>query len=412
MSEKPTYEELEQRVRELVKSESEHQQTEEALRASEERFRNLIEGSMQGILIHKDFKPLFLNKAYADIHGYTVDEILGMEIFPTLFAPNERTRIAEYNQARMQNKETPVKYEFQGQQKDGSSIWLNNVVRVIEWEGQPAIQSTIIDISARKLAEEKLRESEEYYRILLDAADHAGIGFILDQDIEGKEAICVFANETASNITGYSIEELSKLSWKELHHPKYQDMAVQRHRRRMTGEVMQGIFEISIITKDGREVPVEISSTQTEYQGDIALISFFKEITERKQAEEALRESEESLRTTINSIGDAVLATDTYGNIVRMNPVAEKLTGWGADDAKDKPVTEVFNIINAKTGEKVEHPVKRVLEEGEIIGLANHTMLIARDSTEYQIADSAAPIRDGEGNLTGVVLVFRDVTQE
>jgi len=94
-----------------------------------------------------------------------------------------------------------------------------------------------------------------------------------------------------------------------------------------------------------------------------------------------------------------------------MNPVAANLTGWAVEEAKGKPLTEVFHIVNAQTKKHVANPVKKVLEKGEIVGLANHTMLIAKDATEYQIADSAAPIRDSEGNVSGVVLVFRDVTE-
>ncbi len=125
-----------------------------------------------------------------------------------------------------------------------------------------------------------------------------------------------------------------------------------------------------------------------------------------------LRSKEENLRTTLDSIGDAVITTDLNGNVQRMNPVAQKLTGWNLGSAAGNPLTEVFRIINNQTRKMVENPVAQVLESDEIVGLANHTVLIAKDGTEYQIADSAAPIRDGEGNITGVVLVFRDVTEE
>ncbi len=136
-----------------------------------------------------------------------------------------------------------------------------------------------------------------------------------------------------------------------------------------------------------------------------------QEIDERIQTELALRRSEENLRTTLNSIGDAVMATDIKGAISRMNPVAEKLSGWTLKEAQGKPLAEVFHIINANTRQPAVNPVTQVLKSGKSVGLANHTMLIAKDGTEYQIADSAAPIRDSDGNITGVVLVFRDVSE-
>ena len=120
----------------------------------------------------------------------------------------------------------------------------------------------------------------------------------------------------------------------------------------------------------------------------------------------------QQLNITLNSIGDAVIATDTGGAVSNMNPVAEKLTGWVLNDAGGRPLTEVFNIINSETRESVDNPVEKVLENGQIIGLANHTILIAKDKREFQIADSAAPIIDSNGVITGVVLVFRDVTEE
>jgi hypothetical protein len=135
------------------------------------------------------------------------------------------------------------------------------------------------------------------------------------------------------------------------------------------------------------------------------------EITERKQAEIALAASEENLTITLNSIGDGVISTDINGLIVRMNPIAEMLCGWASDEAAGKPLTEVFKIINDITRETVADPVKKVLENGEIVGLANHTVLISRNGTEYQIADSAAPIKNKEGEISGVVLVFSDVTK-
>lgn len=132
---------------------------------------------------------------------------------------------------------------------------------------------------------------------------------------------------------------------------------------------------------------------------------------ERTDAEQALRESEGNLAITLNSIGDGVVVTDLEGRIVRLNPVAEKLTGWTSAEAMGRSAEEVFHIVNVETRQRVENPGKRVLEKGRIVGLANHTVLISRDGTEWHIADSASPIYNSEGEVTGAVLVFRDVTR-
>jgi PAS domain S-box-containing protein len=130
------------------------------------------------------------------------------------------------------------------------------------------------------------------------------------------------------------------------------------------------------------------------------------------QAKAQQVEAQEEIRTTLYSIGDGVITTDASGNITRVNPVAEQLTGWHEAEAIGKPLHEVFQIVNETSRKDVENPVVHVLREGVIVGLANHTVLIAKDGTERPIADSGAPIRNKHGQISGVVLVFRDQTQE
>ena len=131
----------------------------------------------------------------------------------------------------------------------------------------------------------------------------------------------------------------------------------------------------------------------------------------KHKMERRLKEREEWLSTTLASIGDAVIATDMKGHIIFINPVAEILTGWKQEDAIGTHLKEIFKIVNEKTHKPVEDSVKKVLREGIIVGLANHTVLIAKDKTERPIDDSGAPIRDDKGNIKGVVLVFRDVSE-
>ena len=129
-------------------------------------------------------------------------------------------------------------------------------------------------------------------------------------------------------------------------------------------------------------------------------------------SEQAACESSENLRTTLNSIGDAVITTDVESVISGMNPVAEELTGWTFKEAKGKRLADVFTIVDAQTREPAADPVQKVLGSGTTVGLANDTLLLARDGVERQIADSGAPILDKDGVVTGVALVFREVTEE
>jgi PAS domain S-box-containing protein len=130
----------------------------------------------------------------------------------------------------------------------------------------------------------------------------------------------------------------------------------------------------------------------------------------KKKSQSTLSES--TLRATLYSIGDAVIATDKRSKVTLMNPVAEKLTGWKEGEARGKALSTVFRIVNEETRKKVESPVERVLREGIVVGLANHTILISRNGKEIPIADAGAPVKDESGTVVGVVLVFRDQTAE
>jgi PAS domain S-box-containing protein len=140
-------------------------------------------------------------------------------------------------------------------------------------------------------------------------------------------------------------------------------------------------------------------------------IDLEKEIAERKKAESALRHSEERWSTTLSSIGDAVIATDVLGKVTFMNNIAETLVGWTFAEANQRSLQEVFHIINEETRQEVGNPVMKVLASGVIVGLANHSVLVRRDGSEIPIDDSGSPIKDQNGQVTGVVLVLHDITE-
>ena len=188
----------------------------------------------------------------------------------------------------------------------------------------------------------------------------------------------------------------------------------------LSNTIMKGVNELVRGARlaaggDFKQAKVTVKSNdELQYLGDNfneMLDSLASNITQRQQAQEALRESNDWLSTTLASIADAVIATDVKGYVTLINPVAQTLTGWNQEDAVRKPIKDVFNIINGQTGKQVENPVMRVIQEGNVVRLANSTLLIAKDGTKRPIDDSGAPIRDAKGNITGVVLVFRDITE-
>ncbi|MBE0541268.1 MAG: PAS domain S-box protein [Verrucomicrobia bacterium] len=226
--------------------------------------------------------------------------------------------------------------------------------------------------------------------------------------IAGTDGYFKRLNPAFQETLGWSTEELLARPFLDFVHPDDRATTLREVEKLTAGQpTLQ--FENRYQCKDGSW---KWLSWRTMPQPDGTLYATVRDVTDRKLAEEALRRSEQKLAVTLNSIGDAVLATDPAGRVTRLNPVAEELTGWTQAEALGRPVAEVFHIINEETRAPASIPVDEVLATGEIHALANHTVIIARDGTERPIADSAAPIRDHEGRTLGVVLVFRDVSAE
>ena len=221
-------------------------------------------------------------------------------------------------------------------------------------------------------------------------------------------------NAGAAAIKGYRAEEVLGRDLSIFYTPE--DLAIQKPQALLARALAEGRVEDEgwRVRKDGSRfwadvviTPIADSSGQPR-----GFVKVTRDLTTRKRAEDRLRRSEESLRATLYSIGDGVLATDEHGRITRINPVAERLTGWREEEALGRPIEEIFQIVNEETRATAINPVARVLSEGVVVGLANHTALISRDGREQPIADSGAPILDPQGRAVGAVLVFRDVSQE
>jgi len=256
-----------------------------------------------------------------------------------------------------------------------------------------------------------LRDSDEQVRLLLNSTAEAIYGI----DMEGK---CTFVNQACIEMLGYDkdIELLGK-DMHDLIHYSYPDGTEYPrekcliHKACMEGHETHCDEEV-LWRKDGSSFAAEYWSHPIFKDQDcMGAVVTFMDISDRIEAERKIKENERNLEVTLNSIGDAVIATDAHGKVARMNPVAEKLTGWSFDEAKGQALKTIFPIIHAGTREPIDNPVDKVLARGETIYLQNHTALISKDGTEYQISDSAAPIRD-EGAILGMVLTFNDVTEQ
>ncbi len=246
----------------------------------------------------------------------------------------------------------------------------------------------------------------------------------LVENIPGVFYRCAFDPHWSMEYISCEIEMLTGYRASDFNHNEVRSYASVIHpddRERVLREVQLGVdnqaahdFEYRVKHKNGTVRWVhERSRSVLSEDGTLDRIEgVIVDITARKVAEEKLRESEQNLSVTLHSIGDGVIVTDCKGKIMRMNRMAEKLTGWDADSACGYQLEEVFYIVNTHTRQKEHNPVRKVLDTGKICGLANHTTLISRDGSEYQIADTAAPIQLDSEPITGVVLVFNDITEK
>lgn len=226
----------------------------------------------------------------------------------------------------------------------------------------------------------------EYNILTINSGAKAAFGQILDVEISPGINILELLPDVLKNL------------WKE------------RYDRALRGE--RFLIEDQFVDEK-KEYFSEVAFNPILKDGKVTGVTVFsRDITRYKLIERELRQKEENLHVTLQSIGDAVIATDINGAVVRMNQVAEKLTGWLFIEAEGRPLSEVFHVIHARTRERIENPVEKVLATGEVVGLASHTILVSKNGVERHIADSGAPIRSEQGATRGVVLVFRDVTEE
>jgi len=266
------------------------------LRESEERFRNLIEGSVQGIIIlSSDWKPLFVNEAYARIFGYGAPEdVLALDNVNHHVAPHEIERVKRYAQARLRGEPVPTHYEYDAVKIDGTQITLSRSVRSITWKGQPALQSTVFDITPRVQAIKSLRESEERYRNLFEGSVQAIV--ILSPTWEP-----LFANRAYLTMLGYeSFEELSASPSVRTNVAEHDMERLRSYTRaRMRGEPAPDIYECDLIRKDGTVITLLRNSRVINWRGEPAIQTTSVDISDRKHAEERLKRLNEELEERV-----------------------------------------------------------------------------------------------------------------
>ncbi len=413
-------------------------------------FRTLFENSEDAIFLMSDKQFIECNKKTLKMFGCKKEEdIIGH--YPAEFSPEKQSGgisskklSQEKINAAFSGK--PQSFEWIHTKKDKTAFFAQVSLNLINFHEEKVLLAIVRDISEIKEHEKKLNEqyqevqtqneeiqaqneeytslmhqlrnnqkeleqalrslmvSEQKFRTLAETSPAAF--FII------QENRFVYMNAAGYKMLGIdSPEELEEIFFWDIIYKEDREMVKERGLKRQKGKNIINRYEYRIINKKLGPIWIDFSAANYPFEGKPALIGMAINIHEKKLLADKIATDAENLAVTLQSIGDAVIVTDNKGKITNMNPVAEKLCGRRLKTAKGKPLSDVFQIINAKTGEKVNNPVKKVLKGKKIVGLANHTVLISRNRSRYHIEDSAAPILKND-ELIGVVLVFRDITEK
>lgn len=369
---------------------------EEAVRRSEERLSTLMEKSADGIIILQDGLVKFINPKVLEFGGYLSDELMSKP-FMDFVSPEHREQVIGSYMRRLAGEKVPNIYEIALLCKDGSIIPVEINASLIEYDGKPATLSMVRDITGRKRAEEELKLRAK----LLDSANDS----IMMHDMDGN---IVYFNEQACKMRGYSRDEFKNINLLSIVND---DASVTRSKLENLKGKGKAVFETLNRCKDGSIIQVEVHA-QTIRRGDETLIfSIIRDITERKQTDEALKQSYEFNKTVFNSTNDAISVIDVRDyTIVAANAAYLKHLGLKEEEVIGRTCYKLtHNLPYPCTGPDDLCPLQETLASGEY-ARSEHKHCVTGGHTVY-VDVSASPIRNNQGEIIQVVHVSRDITQ-
>ena len=411
---KPTKSEVDGKVvgsQVIIIDVTEREKAKALLVESEAKYRMLVEQSLQGIVIAQGTPPrlVFANPSMEKILGYTPDEL-------TSLSPEETARIVHVEDRatffkpfrdRLEGSQGQPHYEVRGVRKDGSIVWLQVSANRIEYNGQPAVQGTFLDITDRKKTDTAIKESEEKFRNIFDKAND---GFVY-LDLSGR---ILDLNEKALEIAGEKKEELLGKSFLELGlvSPENVQMLLDRLKNRVRGEAGP-VFELEITKRNGEKGFVELDAALINKDGmPVNVLAIARDITERKKFEQQLKESEAKYRELFETSSDGIATSDMDGHFVDCNQACQRMFGYTLDEMKrltyQQLTPEKWHKIEAriiqeeikKKGFTAEYEKELIRKDGSVISVSNRAWAtfdengkpkamwgIVRDITERKKAD-------------------------
>jgi PAS domain S-box-containing protein len=388
---------------------TERKKIEKSVKRSEALLLHSQQVASVGYYIFDIWTSNWTNSPMIDI-VFGIDETYNktMESWMELIHPEDRKEVFDHLYNHVINKHNPFNKEYRVIRKnDGTIRWVHTLGELeFSGNGSPIkLFGTIQDITERKLTEIALTEREARLKSIFRAAP-VGIGLIIDNQITE-------VNERFCEMTGYDRRDILGNSTKIFYSDVLEYKRVDQYSKKQMSKTGIGTVETQWVKKNGTIMNVLLSSSPLDELHLSRGISFtVLDITDYKRADDALAREKERLSVTLRSIADGVIATDTEGKIVLINHAAEQLTGWKQNDCFGMPLSSVFNIIDETSRKPCQNPVQKILQNRNTEKLTTQTILISRDGQERLIENSGAPIRDKNGSIIGIVLVFRDITEK
>ncbi len=373
---------------------------EQKLKESEERYRYLFDGLPSPVFIlDKRGKIFDCNSTTEKIFGYKKDELIGESYLKLHEISADYLPILKKRQEMLQKGETPEPLELQGYKKDGSRVWVNAQTSVVKIGKKTFYQTITQDNTERKIAEQKLKESEEKYRVVVEEAND---GIVIIQNDLFK-----YVNLSICKMTGYTREELIDTSYKIIVHPEVIDEVSNRHKRRMMGEDVLKKYDTLLISKDGKKIDVSVNVSIIIYNGEPANLTIFHNITERKKMEEKLKTSEEKYRSILENIKEAYYDVDLKGNLTFFNDSLCNILGYSRDELVGMNYQQFFAEGYVKKAFKSFNSVYRTEKMQKVIDCK----IIRKNGTKRDIQFSVSLKQDSKNKKIGFFGIIRDVTE-